>query len=566
MLYNNYEQIKKEGAIMKKSAIILSSVLLTVMLILSCSAASLMPGDMNGDGKITASDARSVLRIAAKLDKVSDELLKAADVNNDGEVRASDARIVLRVAAQLETLPGREEPTTGKEPTTTEQPSEEPTTDEKTNGDEQKIPPEIQIFLGGTFTLTGNISSSDSPDPLNTLLICDGTIMRMDSITGELAFGILADSSTETAYVINPPKNIYTQLSYTLMQTLGIYDSFASDLFTSAGSDEEDPDPVISYGTLNGQKSVIYTYIYSDSKVEFITINGKVAVLNNYTIDDELETHIEITSISGQIDRNMLTLDSMKAVNIPVFISSFFDVSYDPSDKWDREYWYDEYWANETDWSGIEETAITEDDLPEAIKLLGSNTVTIQGVAALVENYFIDMGDEYIESVNYDCNEFRYFRTPEAQKLNTYCYGTYYSLLKTKKTSLIGKEKDVSYIIDEDEGIYADYDEAFKRFTGLDESIFDSGLDALFTLGDKPFTLTKKSFTDEEGKNHVLIIYNYEDGEKHLVYLTDGEIERIETYYDSSLREIIKTNLVSGDVNESEFSLKGLKKRTALWF
>lgn len=61
-------------------------------------------GDVDGDGVITAADARQILRRAAKLIKFTMEQDARADVDSDGKVTAADARIVLRVAAQLETL------------------------------------------------------------------------------------------------------------------------------------------------------------------------------------------------------------------------------------------------------------------------------------------------------------------------------------------------------------------------------------------------------------------------------------------------------------------------------
>lgn len=67
-------------------------------------AEQVTPGDVNGDGKITASDARLALRISAKLDVPTAEEFMAADVNADGKITASDARTILRVSAKLETL------------------------------------------------------------------------------------------------------------------------------------------------------------------------------------------------------------------------------------------------------------------------------------------------------------------------------------------------------------------------------------------------------------------------------------------------------------------------------
>lgn len=61
-------------------------------------------GDANGDGKITAADARIVLRIAAQIDKIENYNLptEALDVTADGKINAADARKILRISAKLE--------------------------------------------------------------------------------------------------------------------------------------------------------------------------------------------------------------------------------------------------------------------------------------------------------------------------------------------------------------------------------------------------------------------------------------------------------------------------------
>ena len=61
-------------------------------------------GDVNGDGKITASDARSVLRVASKLDSSSGLFNLAADCDGKANITASDARLVLRIASKLQTF------------------------------------------------------------------------------------------------------------------------------------------------------------------------------------------------------------------------------------------------------------------------------------------------------------------------------------------------------------------------------------------------------------------------------------------------------------------------------
>lgn len=62
----------------------------------------ILPGDVNSDKKITASDARLALRIAANLHTPTDDEKTAADINSDGKITASDARKILRKAANLE--------------------------------------------------------------------------------------------------------------------------------------------------------------------------------------------------------------------------------------------------------------------------------------------------------------------------------------------------------------------------------------------------------------------------------------------------------------------------------
>lgn len=58
--------------------------------------------DINGDGKITAADARLALRASAKIDTIDGIYAIAADSNNDGKITAMDARTILRKAAGLE--------------------------------------------------------------------------------------------------------------------------------------------------------------------------------------------------------------------------------------------------------------------------------------------------------------------------------------------------------------------------------------------------------------------------------------------------------------------------------
>ncbi len=80
------------------------SIILAVVLAFSISVVAFAArylGDANNDGKVTAIDARTVLRFAANPDEYTADDLKVCDVNGDGKISAYDARKVLQMAAGL---------------------------------------------------------------------------------------------------------------------------------------------------------------------------------------------------------------------------------------------------------------------------------------------------------------------------------------------------------------------------------------------------------------------------------------------------------------------------------
>lgn len=66
-----------------------------------------LPGDVDLDGKITATDARILLRIAAKLQTATPAHILLGDLDGNGKVDSADARQVLRIAARLEPEPAQ---------------------------------------------------------------------------------------------------------------------------------------------------------------------------------------------------------------------------------------------------------------------------------------------------------------------------------------------------------------------------------------------------------------------------------------------------------------------------
>lgn len=60
-------------------------------------------GDVSGDGKVLAEDARLALRQAVELEELEGAKLIAAQTAGDSKITAEDARAILRVAVELET-------------------------------------------------------------------------------------------------------------------------------------------------------------------------------------------------------------------------------------------------------------------------------------------------------------------------------------------------------------------------------------------------------------------------------------------------------------------------------
>lgn len=86
----------------KTSLFIFVALVITVFTAFSALAGLL--GDVDASGKLTAADARLVLRASVGLEEFTDIQNEYADVNRDGKITAADARLVLRASVGLEEL------------------------------------------------------------------------------------------------------------------------------------------------------------------------------------------------------------------------------------------------------------------------------------------------------------------------------------------------------------------------------------------------------------------------------------------------------------------------------
>ena len=67
-------------------------------------ACVIIKGDVNGDGKVAASDARLALQSSAKLTNLESPFFLAADIDGNGTVSAGEARKILRVSSRIDTF------------------------------------------------------------------------------------------------------------------------------------------------------------------------------------------------------------------------------------------------------------------------------------------------------------------------------------------------------------------------------------------------------------------------------------------------------------------------------
>lgn len=89
---------------MKKTALYITTAILSFIITLTCVfpyAAAHIPGDVNYDGKITAEDARAILRYSVSIDKCDNKTQQIADINNDGKITAADARKALQMSTGI---------------------------------------------------------------------------------------------------------------------------------------------------------------------------------------------------------------------------------------------------------------------------------------------------------------------------------------------------------------------------------------------------------------------------------------------------------------------------------
>ena len=326
------------------------------------SAESLKIGDIDGNGKITAGDARLALRGAASLEKLSEMQLKLADIDGNGRITASDARMILRRAANLEddfgelttqapetttqapetttlapetttlapeTTTLAPETTTEAPETTTEAPetttqAPETTTEPAIELPEGAVaykdfPEEIKTLIGGKFTLKG-YNYSDGKQEVS--IITDGKNVRSVlamSVSGEKMniSVILKDEKTSllktNMYIISEDTKRYFNPTPLDLKTMGIDEDELSLQF-NFGDDINKIYAMVGEGNVFGTS---YTTYRIDSETGYSVLyltDGKIKFLDSYDNKNNLSGRIEITDFSASVDSGAFSTDGYSRV------------------------------------------------------------------------------------------------------------------------------------------------------------------------------------------------------------------------------------------------------------
>lgn len=319
-------------------AVILTLTLICSSAFMLASADSVKLGDINNDGNVTASDARLVLRAAAKIDTLSEEATIIADVNFDTRITASDARMILRAAAKIENLPempteenSSAEPT---EPTTdpTTEPTTEPTTKPEPDNDviyAEEYPEAIDAFFGGKYYLEAAIGTGDDVSIMKMAISEKGYEFSasLPMFEGQEAFELSIMQLSKTLYIKYPDvdgkRKVFeldeeTRATIKDLAGFDIVELFDSGLFDElnlsfAPSSEK---PVYSTGEYNGEECDIYTFDIQDGKLAFYAIGEDVKSINIIDADGNEGTLMNVVQLTKRIPGRMLSTQGCTKVTL----------------------------------------------------------------------------------------------------------------------------------------------------------------------------------------------------------------------------------------------------------
>lgn len=363
LFFRKVNSMKKTKIIALASAVSLTAA--AVFAATSMASAAPALGDVDCNGKVTASDARMILRHSAKLENLSDSVIPVADADGNGKVSATDARLVLRFASKLISTMGGEDkyaefiksnessdtpattkktdssdlstrpvtrpttkpaaelstkpttaPTTAPttEPTTV--PTTEPTTAEPTTkpGYDDNIPAAIHSFTNGKFDFVGTIVAgggkqyvrfTNDGERMRISMKADGMDLDLLKLIGKKT---LLNKDGSEYYIVSDSKKAYCKLDKASMSLLGMKESDLA--FTFATIDISKSEYTVEVTSFNGKENVTcYVFTSDGAKLNFYMDGDTLIGMENCDSAGNIQQMIIFDSFTGDVPASRWSLD-----------------------------------------------------------------------------------------------------------------------------------------------------------------------------------------------------------------------------------------------------------------
>lgn len=508
---------------MKKISALIIVLMLTFTLMVTASAATVLKGDVDMNGRITAADARTVLRAAARLDEITDTQKIIADVTGDSKVTASDARIILRRAANIEKDLGTVE---------IEDATEDTGTTETTKPDvtETTLPDVTET----TTVVPAERTELSSGISLNYRTFMDkfGAMRKVGRNDG------VTEYTNDKMTILSDPYMIYTGNVSSIIITGGNYTLNG----VYAGMTKAD-----ALSTLKADK---WTVREEDSTSVRLTRNAMVMLL---TISDDVVTEAEYTFAESLLPPDERPTETTTKKEEPATKPepSTSETTTKPEPSTDETTTKVEPSTEETTTKKEEPTTqpspggnVEYDDLPSQIK-------------CFLEGKFGIIGFNYSQGKK---NAVSMYITPDDVKagmgLDT---GSGTISLDILIKDVRGKSD--TYIVIPGQKQYCKLTDAAMGILGIkpEELKIDFGTNS----GDYEAIVR----TNEKSAGTDYVVYTIDTGKEYCkIFTINDEIKRIETYNsaDGTMKSRIDVTTFITEVSPSEFSLDGLKKKTFL--
>lgn len=248
-------------------------------------------GDINLDGKISAADARRVLRMSASLESSEGVSLLSADADGNGKITAADARLVLRKAASLS---------------------------EFTYGfSENGFANSLKAFLSDTYVMGVSVDdmSFDIMKKGDDIRIVGADMGDGFAQLGMEDCGIMYCGEKLYMTYKNKGKDVAMFISAEMYDTLGIsLDDVTSLAYGITMFLPDDPGVPVKQ-EIDGKTAYVYDVENEGVKSKIITDSyGIIKSIDGYDDNGEYVDTVVITKVSAQVDASVFDLNNYEII------------------------------------------------------------------------------------------------------------------------------------------------------------------------------------------------------------------------------------------------------------